>query len=737
MKKKLFTKYAVTAALFLGMASSCNYLDILPPEQTSAEDTMQNKDRMYNFLSSCYHAVLKLNPLAYNNLFASTDEFVNPPLWNEEGQRVAWNQMNGNSVPSAWSDTYSYIGQCHRFLQQLDNLEAQGKLPENATVEDTQICRDEIAFVKAYYHYRMLELFGPIPMMEEMPSQNITNEDIPGRNHYDYCVDYLVTLFDQAVNNLPATRSGDEWGRATSTAAKAIKSRLLLTAASPLWNGGGGEPNKSGFPFPEWKNKELTGNAAHDDVYGTELVSQSYDPNKWKRALDAALDAIQYAESTGKRSLWGLNGGYADGENRSMNFDALAQFALMSEFSVSKNDDIVKKDELEAYGDLTKIYVPYKTDIVKRYVDGDDSNDPTKEEFDEARDFLAHVVTMRMMPHRFESEGYDEIIWGYYQSSTSSRWMTRRNALYPTRVIRNSSNQWRHGWAAWAPTLYTVEHFYTQNGLFPEDDSDWLDGQTYSDDVIFQREGLTEQNREDIVKLHVNREPRFYAWIAYDGDDYAPVMDNGDGPVTLDMNSSNDTDNGLPGQGFSDQYNRDYSATGYLTKKWCPIERIVSETTGDDTGSNYKNYPMPIIRLAELYLNAAECYAALGETDNALNYLNPIRIRAGVPALTKAMIEESGKTILDWVRAERFIELWGESVRYNDLRRTKIAPEQMGANKREGLYVVEYDYDPSFEKFNTRNVIRQNFQWEDRMYILPVANSEVYASKKLIQAPNY
>lgn len=80
----------------------------------------------------------------------------------------------------------------------------------------------------------------------------------------------------------------------------------------------------------------------------------------------------------------------------------------------------------------------------------------------------------------------------------------------------------------------------------------------------------------------------------------------------------------------------------------------------------------------------AECYAALDRPDKAIEDLNVVRSRAGVPDLTQEMIDESGLSITDWVRSERFIELWAEGSRYWDLRRWKIAPQQMKAGAAKG-----------------------------------------------------
>lgn len=66
--------------------------------------------------------------------------------------------------------------------------------------------------------------------------------------HYDYVTDWIVRLLDEKVlagDKLRNTRSNTEVGRATRPIALALKAKVLLYAASPLWNGK--------FPYPEWK----------------------------------------------------------------------------------------------------------------------------------------------------------------------------------------------------------------------------------------------------------------------------------------------------------------------------------------------------------------------------------------------------------------------------------------------------------------------------------------------------
>ena len=119
----------------------------------------------------------------------------------------------------------------------------------------------------------------------------------------------------------------------------------------------------------------------------------------------------------------------------------------------------------------------------------------------------------------------------------------------------------------------------------------------------------------------------------------------------------------------------------------------------------------------------------------ALADLNVIRERAGIPDLTTTDVS-SKMTLMDWVCNERFVELWNENQRYFDLRRWCLAPEYLKAGTRMGLNAMEKE-DPSFTEFNTPTKVNQSFQWANRMYLLPIASSELYSNPQLVQAPGY
>lgn len=640
---------AIGLALPFAFLASCDYLDVVPPEQPQKEDTMTDATDAVNFINSCYIAVESNSPFVYSTYEWSTDESVDPPLWSGNNQKTAWNLWASTNAAGYWDGYYNYNGHCHMFLNILDEV-----TPRGSTEETRAEWRAEAAFLQAYYHARLLAMYGPIPIVDTRVPQSTLPDEFPGRSHYDYVVNYIVQKLDEAIPHLPVKRQADDWGRATSVAAKALKGRVLLYAASDLWNGK--------FPYNNWRNTSY-----ETPGYGKELVSRMYDPQKWQRALEANLDALQLAEDQDKD-----NGG----QRRLVDMTALPRT-------------------------LDDVPLPYIPGVDTTSVEG--------------KEFAKRVLMLRSITNSDENDGNREIIWGVFMQD-SRAWLNF--APWPKRIVQYNNN-WIDGWCAISPTLYTAEHYYTKDGKLPEKDkgfakrSEWLTSANLAD-------------RPEVIKLNVNREPRFYANLSFDGDDYSPVMCGG-APLRINLRDANQ-------QGYNPNlFNRDYTVTGYFCKKYTAPEIRVSNVTGTD---NRKNYAKPLFRLAELYLNIAECYAALGDNTNAIKYLNPIRLRAGVPALTEADINED-MSMMDWVRSERFIELWGEGHRYYDVRRWMTAPQLLKADAREGLNVAGAGTNPTFNNLNKRTVINQQFQWNNRMYLWPIKSDEIYNDPQLVQAPGY
>ena len=182
---------------------------------------------------------------------------------------------------------------------------------------------------------------------------------------------------------------------------------------------------------------------------------------------------------------------------------------------------------------------------------------------------------------------------------------------------------------------------------------------------------------------------------------WTPGLDTRDGPI--------------------EDWNGGYS--GYYLRKFVD-PTVVHEYAA--AGGN-QEAPWHFFRYGEILLNYAEACIGLGEEDEAKTYLNMLRTRAGMPAIT-----ETGQALVDRYRNERRVELVFEQHRYFDIRRWMIAPQAMGRNAN-GIVISQ----PLRDRCTyTRNKI-QDRAWNDKMYFLPIILDEINRNQDLVQNPLY
>lgn len=723
-----FASIAVASASLLGV-TSCNYLDVVPPEQAGLPDAMKNHTNALGFLYSCYAQIGNRDamPRDYRSVLNSAnDEYLIPEAWyakdNPPAYAVMRNTQNSGSpatAPGFWSGYYKGIGQTLLFDRELDGEGAKNEVWTDQAEYD--MWKAESRFCRAYYHMQLMRIYGPIPLTTTLLGQDIGLGDYPGRTHFDGCVNWVVNEFDECAKVLPATRPVEETNRATSVICKALKARILLYAASDLYNGG--------FPKPYngWKNTSFT---SKDPVtgkdYGNELVSREFDETKWQRALLACSEALEAAEAAGFKL-----------------FDPANAQEQPIDAAVTPADIwIPGLDEMGA--ELTNLGVKYQGEL-----EGDE------EEFDPAQ-FRRAVYVLRYLTTTTPNEGNTELIWG---ENTQVYGVTgsESTARAPRRIVQNSSNgTWYEGWNGVSPTLYTVEHFLNADGTLPGTSQATPLTQLIGSAHFYDEAGYTEPDealRSHITNICMYREPRFYAWIGFDGGNYLTRIKNGD-PLVINLRNPDAQGHG--------QNERNYSVTGFMSMKH--VDPLTSWTT-DGTHTGGTNSPEILIRLSELILNLAECQAemydrgispAANDTYNAgknlgeeaVRNINRIRKRAYVPALkldiadrkvTENYSDGTGSktwSLVDWVRNERFVELWDEGHRYFDVRRWVAGPEYFGYGKRRGLNGLGVG-SLSATEFNKPMMINSQYTFHYRQYLYPISVDEVYKNPQMVQNPGF
>ena len=286
--------------LFVLIFTSCedDYLDVVPDNIATIDLAFNTRSTAENFLSTCYtyipehaHVEQNFSLLAGDEVwyYAENDFYMN----NETSFRVAKGMQNSSSpYLNYWEggrgaprSLFNALRDCNIFLE---NLVAVPGLEE----EERLRWLDEVKVLKAFYHFWLMQMYGPIPIVDtNIPVSAPSTETNVYRASIDEVVTYLTELLDEVIvaDNLPGLINYvyTEQGRITMPIAKALKAKILMLSASPIFNGN-------------------TDFSSLIDNQGNSLVNQSYDPQKWVLAKDALLDAIESAEANG-HSLYQFN----------------------------------------------------------------------------------------------------------------------------------------------------------------------------------------------------------------------------------------------------------------------------------------------------------------------------------------------------------------------------------------------------------------------------------------------
>ena len=270
---------------FLLLLTSCEYLDVVPEGKATQDDIWKTTQQAEKY--RYYMRTYMPNLIGYDwspDQFAGDDMItggVGTTYWfssksliyGEENANVTYFGRWAPYSTSGGTNYDIYRGIRYAFYL-LDNVyKVPAISPENATRY-----AGEAWYLIGYYHQLLLEYYGPIILVKRyIPNDAPDSEIFAPRSPYDECVKYIAECYDKAAELLPETVIDTELGLPTRMSALSYKARLLLYAASPLVNG----------------NSDYVGFDNHD---GTPLMNTTYDPEKWKKAMEAAAEAISVAE---------------------------------------------------------------------------------------------------------------------------------------------------------------------------------------------------------------------------------------------------------------------------------------------------------------------------------------------------------------------------------------------------------------------------------------------------------
>lgn len=286
--------YRICVFLFFTVAfSACKkYLDVTPDNTATLDYAFQSRNEAENFLFACYSPLQGLSDVLTNPGFTSSAEIVIPDpslvtYSNLGGGETGFNILKGNQNVSSpamdyWDGAnqgrpmFEAIRRCNIFLENVNKVSGL----ENA---DKLRWIAEVKFLKAYYHFWLIRMYGPIPIARKTLPINASTEEVRvKREPVDTAFNYVNGLLDEAIPDLPLQlpEPNGEFGRISRPIAAAVKAEILATAASPLFNG----------------NTDYAGFKGKD---GDNMFPSTVDAKKWEKAALAVKTAIDICESQG------------------------------------------------------------------------------------------------------------------------------------------------------------------------------------------------------------------------------------------------------------------------------------------------------------------------------------------------------------------------------------------------------------------------------------------------------
>jgi len=288
------------------------------------------------------------------------------------------------------------------------------------------------------------------------------------------------------------------------------------------------------------------------------------------------------------------------------------------------------------------------------------------------------------------------------------------------------------GYSGICPTIEHVNEYFMANGLMPEDDDEYRSASGFQ---TYTKDGKTIR----LYNKYTKRDPRFYTNILFPGQYSYAVL--GNETESYDTRWAYNTTSNWTDyiwyrpffdgpDGYASKTGRDFTTTGFVSIKF------VGKT---DNKSSKGDYAINVFRYAELLLNyteaAFEYYANAGGNPASQNevfkYWDELRERIQIPdvrtAYAEAGISLTTTKLRELVHRERSIEMAFEGQRYFDNRRWLIAEREGGAKHGMDVYKTEG------EGFWNENYVFEERFWHDKMYFMPIPQSEIDKNPKLTQ----
>ncbi|OQP58781.1 RagB/SusD family nutrient uptake outer membrane protein [Niastella populi] len=254
MKKNIYIIIAIVFSAFSLASCKKDFLDV---KNIPADMPVDLIYKRYDYIQGIVWNAYSYLPdgFGWMDMEAATDDAYHTNVNNRSHtfNYGVWNQFN--NPDGVWGNYFNGIYQANLFLKrrhEVDLSSISNSIVNNDStaykraVNNLQFMVGECYFLKAFFYFELVKRYGAVPIIDQSLDYNETGTwQGLARDPVNDCFKYIVSLCDQAAVIIPdsvrtsAATSWYESGRATNGAIKALKSRAILYAASPLFKDAG------------------------------------------------------------------------------------------------------------------------------------------------------------------------------------------------------------------------------------------------------------------------------------------------------------------------------------------------------------------------------------------------------------------------------------------------------------------------------------------------------------------
>jgi starch-binding outer membrane protein, SusD/RagB family len=247
MNTKFFYTIIISTGLFSMVSCKKDFLDVKATDRISEQALLADSSLFEKFVTNRYIGVRLqdkegdgTNPgFGRGFEYAMWSSITDESIYNNDDntwliQRGLIAPENTGIAGTIWGRSYRSIRECNFALSNLPSVEmSEGH---------RKMLKAELQFIRAFRYHDLIRNYGGVVLMGDKVynlTDDLQDESLFKRSTLKESIDYVLAQLDEAAPNLPVNND-NSWlfGRATKGAALALKSRLALYAASPLYNSG-------------------------------------------------------------------------------------------------------------------------------------------------------------------------------------------------------------------------------------------------------------------------------------------------------------------------------------------------------------------------------------------------------------------------------------------------------------------------------------------------------------------